>query len=748
MEQHSLFSASSRENESREPDMMSDAAPSPGGAVSASPPSSPSTGEERPARENAPRTSGGAPVVSPVDPADEDAVRAGALRAELEHHNYLYHTLDAPEITDEAYDRLFRELVEIETRRPDLQTPDSPTRRTGGELLPYLETRPHTLRMYGLDNVFSPEEWQAFVQRAKRQLPEASAELMDAWWADPKLDGLACELTYENGIFVQALTRGDGETGEVVTSAMRTVRNLPLRLRGTGPFPARLEVRGEVLMFRKQFEELNRRQGELGQKTFANPRNAAAGSLRQLDTSITAARGLRFLAYSAGQLIMREGGEAGLGPWETHAELIAAFKEYGFETPTGGRLCHGLQEAQAFYREMEEGRDALPFEIDGVVYKLNDREAEEALGFTARAPRFAVAWKFAARRAKTVLERITIQVGRTGVLTPVAELEPVSVGGVMVGRATLHNEDEIRHMDIREGDTVIIQRAGDVIPDIVGPVLEERRPDSVPYEFPRRCPVCGSEASRLEGESAWRCLNMSCPAVLLRSMVHFVSKAGLDVQGVGARWVEELVKAGRVKNAADLFTLETKELLGFERMGEVLAEKFVTSLDEARHTAPLERFIAALGIRLVGEQTAKTLAASFEDMDALERATQEDLMRLPDIGPEVAASIRAFFATESNRMLLERFRELGLWPHRKERPQTEDTPLSGKRILFTGTLSRPREEFQRQAEAAGALVAASFSKKLDYLVVGENPGSKLAKAEEAGIAILDENAFSALLGGS
>ena len=686
-----------------------------------------------------------APGSAPAVAKDMDASRAAVLRAELDHHNYLYHTLDAPEITDEAYDRLFRELVEIETRRPELQTPDSPTRRTGGELLPYLETRPHSQRMYGLDNVFSPEEWQAFVQRARRQLPEASDDIMNEWWADPKLDGLACELTYEHGVFTQALTRGDGETGEVVTAAMRTVRNLPLRLRGNGPFPARLEVRGEVLMFRRQFEELNRRQEELGQKTFANPRNAAAGSLRQLDTSITAARGLRFLAYSAGQIIMERGGEAGRGPWETHAELIKALREYGFETPTGGRLCRGPEEALAYCRRMEAERDGLPFEIDGVVYKLNDRDAEEALGFTARAPRFAVAWKFTARRAKTVLERITIQVGRTGVLTPVAELRPVSVGGVMVSRATLHNEDEIRHMDIREGDTVIIQRAGDVIPDVVGPVLEERRADSVPYEFPRRCPVCGSEASRLEGEAAWRCLNMSCPAVLLRSMVHFVSKAGLDVQGVGARWVEELVKAGRVKNAADLFTLDVRDLLGFERMGEVLAEKFVTSLEEARRTAPLERFIAALGIRQVGEQTAKTLAAHFEDMDALERASQEELMRLPDIGPEVASSIRAFFATDSNRTLLERFRAMGLWPRRREQPMREETALSGRRILFTGTLSRPREEFQRMAEEAGALVASSFSKKLDYLVVGENPGSKLAKAEEAGIAVLDEKAFSALL---
>lgn len=674
---------------------------------------------------------------------DQARKRAAKLRTEIERHNRLYHTLDAPEITDEAYDALFRELVNLEERYPALQTPDSPTRRVGGAVLAYLETRPHTLRMYGLENVFSAEEWSAFAQRAARQLPEAPAEMMSAWWADPKLDGLAVEIIYEDGMLTQALTRGDGTTGEVVTEAVRTVRNLPLRLHGEGPFPARLEVRGEMLMFRKEFEDLNRRQEALGQKTFANPRNAAAGSLRQLDTSITASRRLRFLAYGVGQATP----VPGMPRWEKHSELMAAYQAYGFDTPLGGRLCRSLAEAEAYYRELEVRRDELPFEIDGVVYKLDDLDAQEALGFTARAPRFAVAWKFPARQARTRLRRIAVQVGRTGVLTPVAELEPVSVGGVMVSRATLHNEDEIRNLDIREGDTVIIQRAGDVIPEVVGPVPEERPADAEPFVFPHTCPVCGSEASRLEGEAAWRCLNVSCPAVIMRSIVHFVSKAGLDVQSVGAKWVEKLIEAGRVHTPADLFTLRVDELLGFERMGEVLAGKFVDAFAEARQTATLARLIAALGIRQVGEQTARTLAEHFDDMDALEAATTDELMELPDIGPEVAGSIRAFFATESNRELLERFRELGLWPRRTVDAERPETPLTGKKMLFTGSLSRPREEYQRLVERAGATVMSGVSRKLDYLVVGETPGSKRAKAQELGVEILDEPALLRLLDG-
>lgn len=667
------------------------------------------------------------------------AARAAKLRREIEHHNRLYHQLDAPEITDEAYDALYRELVELEERFPDLRTLDSPTRRVGGAVLPYLETRPHRERMYGLDNVFSLEEWEGFVQKASRALPEAGPDVMSAWWADPKLDGLACELAYENGVMVQALTRGDGEVGEVVTEAMRTVRNLPLHLRGNGPFPRRIEIRGEVLMFRREFEELNKRQTELGQKRFANPRNAAAGSLRQLDTNVTASRKLRFLAYSLGEV-----DAPGMTLWTTHSALMASLKDWGFDTPPEGRLCRNADEALAYYRHLESVRDDLPFEIDGVVYKLDNREAQAALGFTARAPRFAVAWKFTSRKAETRLKKIAIQVGRTGVLTPVAELEPVSLGGVMVSRATLHNEDEIRRLDLRENDIVIIQRAGDVIPDVIGPVLEKRPEGLAPFEFPHVCPVCGSPARRLEGEAAWRCLNMACPAVIMRSIVHFVSKAGLDVDGVGAKWVEALIESGRVKSPADLFTVTKEELMSYERMGEVSAGNFVAALEQAKSSATLTRFIAALGIRQVGEQTARTLAEHFHDMDELEKAGVEELMSLPDIGPEVAGSIRAFFETDSNRELLERFRDMGLWP-KGGRKEEGTGALAGRKVLFTGTLSRPRDEYRRMAEAAGANVASGVSKTLDYLIVGANPGSKLDKARTLGITVLDEDGFLALL---
>ncbi|MCQ2444233.1 MAG: NAD-dependent DNA ligase LigA [Mailhella sp.] len=680
------------------------------------------------------------------DPAAEAhgkaAARAGELRAEITRHNRLYHQLDAPEITDEAYDALYRELEAIEKEFPDLRTEDSPTRRVGGAVLPYLETMPHRERMYGLDNVFSAEEWAAFAERAAKALPEASGGETSCWWADPKLDGLACEITYVNGVMTQALTRGDGEVGEVVTEAMRTVRNLPLRLEGPGPFPERIDIRGEVLMFRREFEELNARQDALGQKRFANPRNAAAGSLRQLDTAVTASRGLRFLAYSLGSV--SEDGPA----WETHSGLMKAFAAWGFDTPPGGSLCRNADEALACFARFEAERDELPFEIDGVVFKIDDLEAQRAIGFTARAPRFAVAWKFTSRKAETRLRRLVVQVGRTGVLTPVAELEPVSLGGVVVSRATLHNEDEIRRLDIREGDAVIIQRAGDVIPDVLGPVLA-KRPEGLPeFRFPETCPSCGSPVFRREGESAHRCVNLACPAVVRRSIMHFVSKAGLDVDGIGEKMVEMLIESGRVATPADLFTLTKEELMGFDRMGEVSAAKCVDMLDLARRNAGLVRFIAALGIRQVGEQTARTLAARYSDMDALASASAEELQTLPDVGPEVARCIRDFFENEANRSLLESVRLLGLWPrHEEQRAQAQGAP-AGRRILFTGTLSRPRDEYRRMAEAAGAAVMSGVSKKLDWLVAGDDPGSKLEKARALGIPVLDEEGFLALLAGT
>lgn len=682
---------------------------------------------------------------APVDPLslpepsrDMPRERMAWLVTILEHHNYLYHTLDKPVISDDQYDALFRELKALEEEHPQWRSPHSPTLRVGGGLLGGLPKQRHRQRMYGLDNVFSAEEWQEFVARMQRALPEVPL----AFWCDPKLDGLALEIIYENGILQQALTRGDGEEGEVVTEAVRTIRTVPLRLRGAGPFPERLEVRGEVVIYKKDFAAINEHRESLGQKLLANPRNAAAGALRQLDVVNTQQMPLRFLAYSLG--------EARWGralPCHFQHELATRLRDYGFLTPPDGRLCADPAAVEAYVESVRQGRADFPMEIDGAVAKQDDLEAQEALGFTARAPRFAIAFKFPAMQVHTRLTGIEIQVGRTGVLTPVARLEPVAVGGVMVTRATLHNEDEILAKDVRVGDTVIVQRAGDVIPEVVGPVLEERPAGARPFEFPHICPVCGEPAHREPGEAAWRCGNISCPAVRLRSICHFVSKAGLDVQGVGQKWMEQLVSSGHVTSPEQLFRLTVQDLLPFDRMGDVLAQKIVDAFDDARHNATLARLISALGIRHVGEQTARMLAAHFHDMDALAAADTQRLLELPDVGPEVASSIRSFFESPANQHMLAGLREAGLWPVAAPEPAAAggEGPLQGKKILFTGTLSMPRGKAKQLAEAAGAVVLGSVSKKLDILVVGEDPGSKLEKAQSLGIAVLDEASFLGLL---
>lgn len=671
-----------------------------------------------------------------------EKARMDALVAQLEHHNYCYHTLDAPEISDDAYDALFRELLALEAAHPQWRSPHSPTLRVGGGLLSGLDKKAHHRRMYGLDNVFNPEEWRDFVERMRRVLPEAPL----SFWCDPKLDGLALEIIYENGILTEALTRGDGETGEVVTAAVRTIKSIPLRLLPPATdenLPTRLEVRGEVVIFKADFAALNERRDSLGQKTFANPRNAAAGALRQLDTGATRSMPLRFLAYSLGDA---DWGNA--RPCTLQSELMARLKSYGFLTPPFGRLCADPAAVETYVEEVREQREAFTMEIDGAVAKQDNLEAQEALGYTARAPRFAVAFKFPAMQARTVLRGIDIQVGRTGVLTPVAILDPVPVGGVMVSRATLHNEDEIRTKNIRIGDTVLVQRAGDVIPEVVGPVLEERPADAKEFVFPHICPVCGQPAHREEGEAAWRCDNLACPAIRLRAISHFVSKAGLDISGIGQKWIEQLVSSGRVQSPPDLFTLTVPELLQYDRMGESLAQKFTDALDQARRTATMPRLISGLGIRHVGEQTARQLARHYADLDALAKAGTDELMRIEDIGPEVASSIHAFFANAANAAMLERFRALGLWPSASAETvpaEATDGPLAGKTILFTGTLSMKRDDAARRAEACGAIIAGGVSKKLDYLVAGEKAGSKREKAEKLGIPILSEQEFLDML---
>ena len=681
--------------------------------------------------------------VAAADTADGDDLvrrRMDALVRELERHNRLYHTLDAPEISDEAYDALFADLARLEREHPEYRSPHSPTLRVGGALLKGLEKRRHATRMYGLDNVFSAEEWRDFVARMARALPD----LTPSFWADPKLDGLALELIYEDGVLRDAVTRGNGEEGEVVTEAARTIHTVPLRLDTPTP-PRLLEVRGEVVIYKKDFAAMNARREARGERPLANPRNAAAGSLRQLDVSRTRDVPLTFLAYSMG---LADWGEA--APVTTQSGLMERLGAYGFVTPPGGALCESPEAVEAYAEGVRARRAELPMEIDGAVAKLDSLPSQALLGFTARAPRFAVAFKFPAREVETILRGIEVQVGRTGVLTPVARLEPVAVGGVIVSSATLHNEDEIAAKDLRVGDTVVVRRAGDVIPEVVRCVPEKRPDGTRPWVFPRTCPACGEPVTREEGESAGACENVSCPAVRLRSIAHFVSQAGMDIQGVGRKWIEQLVASGRVRDPSDLFTITEEELLRFERMGETLAAKFVDAFARARDTAPLYRFIGAIGIRHVGEQTARLLAASYPDMDALAAASEDELRALPDIGPEVAASIRAFFASPSNRAMLERFRERGLWPRAEAKapaPEGGDAgPLRDRRVLFTGTLSMPRSRAEKLAEERGAILVKSVSRKLDYLVVGEKPGSKLDKARALGVAVLDEAAFLALAG--
>ncbi len=678
----------------------------------------------------------------------DPARRVRELRDRIRHHDYRYYVLDDPEISDADYDALFRELRAIEAAHPELDDPTSPTKRVGGAPAEGFVSRPHRQRMYSLDNAMSREEWEGFLDRARNALARRGGRLPGTFFVDPKFDGLALEVVYENGRFAAALTRGDGVTGEDVTENLRTVRNLPLSLESHAeaaglPVPRLLEVRGEVVITRQHFYELNESRRAAGEKVFANPRNAAAGSVRQLDPRITAARPLRFFAYGTG-----EADFAGIPPpWSTQAAMMGALAGYGFTVARQGRACR-TAEVYPFFLELGKTRLDLPFEIDGAVVKCDDLAVQAELGFTDRAPRFAVALKFPAHEAETRLLRIEVQVGRTRVITPVAILEPVSLAGVTVSRATLHNEDEIAAKDLRQGDVVVVRRAGDVIPEVVRAVEEKRPPEGLPpFVFPPECPSCHTPSVRLPGEAARRCVNPDCPGVRLRGIVYFVSKSGLDIEGVGGKWIEILVDRGLLRSPADLFSLTKAQLLELPRMKEKSATNFITAIARARETATLEKCVAALGIPQVGARTARTLAGSYPDMGALADAGEEELTRLPDIGPEVARSIREFFDNPDNRALLDRFRELGLWPVARNKPVGETTgPLTGKRFLFTGELpDLPRQKAQELAEAAGGVVVSGVSKKLDYLVAGDRPGSKLAKARELGVAVIDKEAFLGLV---
>ncbi|MEW6533614.1 MAG: NAD-dependent DNA ligase LigA [Thermodesulfobacteriota bacterium] len=660
------------------------------------------------------------------------------LREEIRRHDHLYYVLDKPEISDAEYDRLFRKLEELEAQYPQLISPDSPTQRVGGKPLEKFEEHKHAIPMMSLSNAFDESELYEFDVRIKRALGTSKRI---PYVIEPKLDGVAIELVYEDGLLAIASTRGDGYTGEDVTFNLRTVKAIPLRLKAAGIFAhtSAIDVRGEVFMQRDEFARLNAARDEEGLPPFANPRNASAGSIRQLDPRITAKRPLKFFAYGLGRV------EAPLpeGQWE----VLHGLYDLGLPVNLAkSRLCPGIEEVLEHHRHLEKIRHDLPYEIDGAVVKVNSLDDQTTLGVKTRSPRWAVAFKFEPVQATTKILRIDVGVGRTGTLTPVAIMEPVSVGGVTVSRATLHNQDEIDRKDVREGDTVVIQRAGDVIPEVVSVVKENRSASSKPYTIPDECPVCGSHAVRPEGQVAKRCVNVSCPARLKETIRHFAARDAMDIEGLGFKLVEQLVDRDLVKDAADLYYLDKETLAGLERMAEKSASNLLEAIDRSR-SVRVDRFLYALGIPLVGEHVARVLIEVFGDIDALAAASAEELRELYGIGPEVALSVADFFREPRNREMIRRLRDAGVKPAPLEAPAPgAETPLSGKTLVFTGAISMPRPDAKKIVEQLGGKVAGSVSRKTDYVVAGEDPGSKLDKAKELGVTILTEAEFRELAG--
>ncbi|NHB61035.1 NAD-dependent DNA ligase LigA [Photorhabdus sp. RW14-46] len=661
------------------------------------------------------------------------------LRTTLRHHEYLYHVMDAPEIPDAEYDRLMQELQDLEEQYPELITSDSPTQRIGAAPLAAFEQVRHEIPMLSLDNVFDEESYLAFDKRVRDRLKETQDLVV---CCELKLDGLAVSLLYENGELVRAATRGDGTTGENITSNIRTIGAIPLRLFGEN-IPARIEIRGEVFMPQKGFEKLNEEARRTGAKVFANPRNAAAGSLRQLDPRITAKRPLAFFCYGVGIL---EGGELPA----SHYERLIQFKKWGLPVSDKVKVCTDSQQVIDFYHDIVNQRSALGFDIDGVVVKINSLELQEILGFVARAPRWATAFKFPAQEQMTIVRDIEFQVGRTGAITPVARLEPVQVSGVIVSNATLHNADEIERLGLRIGDTVIIRRAGDVIPQVVG-VLEERRPqDSNVVVFPEHCPVCGADIERIEGEAVARCTGgLVCGAQRKEALRHFVSRRAMDVDGMGEKIIDQLVDKEYVKTPADLFRLTAGKLTGLDRMGPKSAQNVVDALEKAKKTT-FARFLYALGIREVGEATAANLAAHFGELDKLRSADEEALKEVQDVGEVVAKHVVNFFIEPHNQTVIDDLiDDIGInWePVVVTRAEKIDSPFSGKTVVLTGSLHQlSRDEAKAKLVALGAKVTGSVSKKTDLVIAGEAAGSKLAKANELNIPVIDEEEMIRLLG--
>jgi DNA ligase (NAD+) len=662
------------------------------------------------------------------------ARRAAALREQINYHNYRYYVLDNPEIPDAEFDILFRELQALERDYPSLITSDSPTQRVGATPLAEFGEVKHVIPMLSLDNAFSEEEVRAFDRRVCEGLRVDAV----SYAAEPKLDGLAVSLLYEDGVLVRAATRGDGYTGEDITQNVRTIPSVPLRLMGKG-HPRRLEARGEVYMSKKGFNALNKRQEAQGEKIFANPRNAAAGSIRQLDPRITARRPLEICCYGVGQV------EDGRLP-DRHSAILDQLQEWGLRVSAERALVRGVDGCLRYFTKMGAKRAALAYEIDGVVYKVDSLAQQQKLGFVARAPRWAVAHKFPAEEALTKVVGIDVQVGRTGALTPVARLEPVFVGGVTVSNATLHNEDEVHRKDVRVGDSVIIRRAGDVIPEVVSVVIERRPSGTRIFHLPKRCPVCGSEVVRVEGEAAARCSGgLYCPAQRREAIRHFASRRAMDIEGLGDKLVEQLVEQGLVRDVADLYELGVEQVAGLERMGVKSAENLLNALNKSK-TTTLARFLYALGIREVGEATAQALAHYFGELDAIAQADVEALQAVPDIGPVVAQQIAAFFHERHNREVIKKLQAAGVhWP--KVERSAASSPLAGKTFVLTGTLAAmTRDEAKQRLQSLGAKVTGSVSAKTDYVVAGEEPGSKLEKARALDVAVVDERQFLQLLG--
>jgi DNA ligase (NAD+) len=656
--------------------------------------------------------------------------RVSWLREQLREHNYRYYVLNQPSIPDVEYDRLFRELQQLEQQHPELKTPDSPTQRVGATPVKSFLPVKHDIPMLSLANAFTFEELDDFDQRIHDRLKTHDPI---EYACEPKLDGLAVSLLYEDGILIRAATRGDGETGENVTQNIKTIQSIPLKLRAD--YPAHVEIRGEVFMTKEGFNQLNELARKNNEKTFANPRNAAAGSLRQLDSKVTATRPLSFYAYEIG-------GEYA----KTHSEHLSLIAKWGLPIVPETAVVMGIEGCKIYYENMSKKRDSLSYEIDGVVYKVNERQLQKKLGFVSRAPRWAIAHKFPAHEELTVIHDVEFQVGRTGALTPVARLNPVQVAGVMVSNATLHNMDEIERKDIQIGDTVIVRRAGDVIPEVVSSLKERRPANAKKITLPTHCPVCGSKVAQVEGEAVLRCeAGLYCPAQRKEAIKHFASRRAMDIEGLGDKLVEQLVDEKLIHHVDDLYKLTLNQLANLDRMGEKSAQNLLDALEKSKKTA-LARFIYALGIREVGEATAKILAQHFGSLEKIADADESALLDIHDIGPVVAKHIVLFFKEPHHKKIIQSLIESGIhWPA-IEKPSSESQPLLGKSFVITGTLfAMTREEVKEKLELLGAKITNSVSKKTDFVIIGENPGSKAEKAEALGIKILSESELEQLL---